>query len=400
MNEKLYNGYKSFSYLRANKDYKQYELSYDLSRVPAYSLDLTDHEKEKLTTILTNEFIISLRDHGFIVPSKHEDILPYCRELHTAFHFEGLSMSGIDIIFENFMDGISNITSKTGLKWDDVISLLGMRYADIARQKTVYIASSYEDLLKSKGNKQIAILPSLEAASIIENEIDRVDILYGFGIRCMGITYNEANTLGSGLVERRDGGLTNFGRRVVERMNTLGMMIDISHCGDQTSLDVIETSNHPVFITHAGARALWNTQRMKLNHVLKACAEKGGIIGICAAPNTTLTKNSANHSLQSVMEHFEYIADLVGIDHIGFGPDTFFGDHVALQHAFDEKLGISASHSGEDFTESSYVEGLENPAEAMKNMIGWLVKKNYPAKDIAKAAGGNAMRVIKSILTN
>lgn len=73
-------------------------------------------------------------------------------------------------------------------------------------------------------------------------------------------------------------------------MNTLGMMIDISHCGDQTSLDVIETSSHPVFITHAGARALWNTPRMKSDHVLKACAEKGGIIGVCAAPNTTLTK--------------------------------------------------------------------------------------------------------------
>ncbi|MDM5309678.1 membrane dipeptidase [Peribacillus frigoritolerans] len=400
MHEKLYNGYKSYAYLTANKDYKQYELSYDLDRVPAYTLDLTDCEKEKLNNILTNDFIVSLRDHGFIVPNKHEDILPYCRELHTAFHYEGLSMSGIDIIFENFMDGISNITSKTGLKWDDVIYLLGMRYADIARQETVYIASSYEDLLKSKGNKQIAILPSLEAASIVENEIDRVDILYGFGIRCMGITYNEANTLGSGLVEKRDGGLTNFGRRVVERMNTLGMMIDISHCGDQTSLDVIETSSHPVFITHAGARALWNTPRMKSDHVLKACAEKGGIIGVCAAPNTTLTKNSAKHSLQSVMDHFEYIAALVGIDHVGLGPDTFFGDHVALQHAFDEMLGISASHSGEVFVESSYVEGLENPAEAMKNMIGWLVKKNYSSKEIAKAAGENAMRVINRILTH
>ncbi|WP_257009109.1 dipeptidase [Bacillus sp. 7884-1] len=400
MNVKQYDGYQSFSYLKANQDYKQYELSYELDRVPAYSLQLTENEAERLKKILTKYPIVSLRDHGFIVPKKSEQILSYCGELHTAFHYEGISMSGIDVIFENFMDGISIISSKNGLKWDDVLYLLGMRYADIQRQKTIYVASTYGDLLKAKRNKQVAILPSLEAASILENELDRVDILYGFGIRCMGITYNEANSLGSGLIENRDGGLTNFGRRVIERMNRLGMIIDISHCGDQTSLDVIETSEHPVFITHAGARALWNTPRMKPDHVLQACAEKGGIIGICAAPNTTLTKNSPNHSLQSVMEHFEYISKLVGIDHVGLGPDTFFGDHVALQHAFDDMLGISASHSGEVYKESTYVEGVENPAEAMKNMIGWLVKHNYSTKAITKAAGGNAMRVIKSILIN
>jgi membrane dipeptidase len=400
MNVKQYDGYQSFSYLKANQDYKSYELSYNLDRVPAYSLHLTENEEEKLKKIFTKYPIVSLRDHGFIVPKKSEQILPYCGEFHTAFHYEGISMSGIDVIFENFMDGISIIASKNGLKWDDALYLLGMRYADIQRQKTIYVASTYDDLLKAKRKKQVAILPSLEAASILENELDRVDILYGFGIRCMGITYNEANSLGSGLIENRDGGLTNFGRRVIERMNRLGMMIDISHCGDQTSLDVIETSKHPVFITHAGARALWNTPRMKPDHVLQACAEKGGIIGVCAAPNTTLTKSSPNHSLQSVMEHFEYISKLVGIDHVGLGPDTFFGDHVALQHAFDDMLGISASHSGEDFVESTYVEGVENPAEAMKNMIGWLVKHHYSTKAIAKAAGGNAMRVIKSILIN
>lgn len=397
-NEKQYDGYTSFSYLQANKDYKQYALSTDLNRVPPYSLHLTESEEKKLNGIFAKYPIVSLRDHGFIVPSKFEDILPYCSDLHTFFHYEGIAKSGVDVIFENFMDGISTITSKNGLKWNDVIYLLGMRYADIARQNTVYIARSYSDLVKAKRLKQTALLPSLEAASILENEIDRVDMLYGFGIRCMGITYNEANTLGSGLVEKRDGGLTNFGRRVVERMNTLGMMIDISHCGDQTSMDVIETSRHPVLMTHAGARELWNTPRMKPDDLLKACAEKGGLIGICAAPNTTLTKSSPDHTIESVMEHFEYIADLVGIDHVGLGPDTFFGDHVALQNAFDDMLGISDSHSGEDFEESPYVEGLENPSEAMRNMIGWLVKKGYPIKSIAKVAGQNAMRVMKEIL--
>src|SRR6185312_7011557 len=132
-----------------------------------------------------------------------------------------------------------------------------------------------------KQNQQIAFIPSLEAATPIENELDRLDILYGLGIRSSGIAYSEANTLG--------GGLTEFGRAAVQRMNKLGIAIDISHSGDQTSLDTITVSSKPIFITHAGARGLWNTKRMKPDDVLKACADKGGVIGIEAAPHTTLT---------------------------------------------------------------------------------------------------------------
>ena len=84
-------------------------------------------------------------------------------------------------------------------------------------------------------------LATLEAATAIENEVDRVDIFYGFGIRSMGIVYSEANALGAGLREKGDGGLTDLGRQVVERMNKLGMIVDVSHCGDQTS----RTSGRP-----------------------------------------------------------------------------------------------------------------------------------------------------------
>ena len=135
---------------------------------------------------------------------------------------------------------------------------------------------------------------------MIENEVDRLDILYGFGIRSSGIAYSEANSLGSGLREARDGGLTDLGRQAVRRMNQLGIAIDISHSGDQTSLDTIEVSEKPIFITHVGARALWNTKRMKPDHVLKACAEKGGVIGIEAAPwGSTITSPSSSPSSTS-----------------------------------------------------------------------------------------------------
>ncbi|WP_134700610.1 dipeptidase [Ammoniphilus sp. YIM 78166] len=397
MKKKIYDGHRSFQYLAAGLDYKAFPLASETERLGNYAIRLDPQQLERVQRIFDENMMISLRDHGFVMPLHPEHTLEYCKHGFTAFAYEGLSRSGLDVMFENFMDGIMNISSRMGLKWDDVIWNLGMRYCDIAHQDMVMIASNIFDLYRAKDTGRIAIIPSLEAATALENELDRVDILYGLGIRCMGITYNEANTLGTGLSEPRDGGLTNFGRRVVKRMNQLGMVIDISHCGDQTSLDTIEASEKPVLITHAGARKLWNTPRMKPDEILQACAEKGGVIGILAAPNTTLTKNRPDHTIESVMEHFEYIVDLVGIDHVGFGPDTFFGDHVALQHAVDAQLSIGQSHSGEEFGESTYVRGLEDPVEAMPNIVKWLVWRGYSDTDIAKVTGGNVIRALSKI---
>src|SRR5690625_1585474 len=104
---KKYDGYRSFDYLRENIDYKAYKLSDELDRVPAYKLDLTDEQEETFARLCNQNIVVSLRDHGFIVPKRQEDILPYCRQLHTFYHYEGLARSGIDVMFENFMDGIS-----------------------------------------------------------------------------------------------------------------------------------------------------------------------------------------------------------------------------------------------------------------------------------------------------
>jgi membrane dipeptidase len=180
-------------------------------------------------------------------------------------------------------------------------------------------------------------------------------------------------------------------------MNQLGIAIDISHSGDQTSLDTIEVSEKPIFITHVGARTLWNTKRMKPDHVLKACAEKGGVIGIEAAPHTTLTEKHARHSLESVMEHFEYTANLCGLDHVGFGPDTLYGDHVGLHNHFAKQLSIKHLHAQTDFPRVEYVAGIENPTEAFPNIVRWLVKHGYSDDDIAKVIGGNAMRVLDKV---
>jgi membrane dipeptidase len=230
---------------------------------------------------------------------------------------------------------------------------------------------------------------------MIENEVERIEILYGLGVRALGITYSESNALGSGLKEPGDGGLTVFGRRAVERMNRVGMLIDCSHCGDQTTLDVIEASEKPIVLSHIGARALWDSNRLAPDAVIEACAAKSGVIGIEAAPHTTLSPDHPTHTLDSVMDHFEYIKKLVGIDHVGFGPDTIYGDHVGLHNVYAANLSLKQATGAQSFERVEYVEGLENPTEGSRTIIRWLVKHGYSDEDIAKAMGGNALRVFE-----
>jgi len=392
-----YNGYRSFQYLEAGVDYTEFKLAREVDRVASHKVDVSADQETRVQKLLADCLVISLHDHAFVVPENPGQIFEYRRAGRDWTGYEGLAVSGLDAIFDCLMDGTACITSKAGWKWDDIVWDLGMRLSDIAHQDMVIRAETTEDVRRAKQNGQIAFIPSLEAATPIENELDRLDVLYGLGIRSSGIAYSEANTLGSGLREQRDGGLTEFGRSAVLRMNKLGIAIDISHSGDQTSLDTIEVSQKPIFITHAGARGLWPTKRMKPDEVLKKCAEKGGVIGIEAAPHTALTKEHPRHSIESFMQHFEYCVDLMGIDHVAFGPDTLFGDHVALHHAFAQQLGIRVSHGSLDFPQVEFVDGVENPAEAFPNIVRWLVKHNYTDADIRKVLGDNVMRVLKEV---
>ena len=350
-----YSGFKSFQYLEPGTDYREFKLAKELDRVPSRKVDVSGTQEDRVQRLLAENLAVSLHDHCFVVPVDFDDLAEYRRQGRDVTGYAGMAQSGLDAVFDCLMDGTATITSKAGWKWDDIIYDLGMRLSDIAHQDFIVRGETLDDIRRAKENGQIAFIASLEAATAIENEVDRLDILYGLGIRSSGIAYSEANTLGSGLKEARDGGLTEFGRQAVRRMNKLGIAIDISHSGDQTCLDTIEVSEKPIFITHAGARGLWNTKRMKPDEVLKAMAAKGGVIGIEAAPHTTLTKAHPKHSIESFMEHFEYCADLVGIDHVAFGPDTLFGDHVGLHHYFAKQLSIKSAHGAQAFEEVEFV---------------------------------------------
>jgi membrane dipeptidase len=392
-------GYVAYSYLRAGEDFRDFELAPEFGRVPPYRADLADDQDQRAISLLDQSLVISLHDHPVRFPLRMEETPEYNRTGRQHAAYAGLAASGMTIVFDNMMDGTACVTGNAPWRWDDVITDLGMRQADLAHQQHVMTIRTVADIDEAYRSGRVGLVFGLEAATPIENELDRLDVLYGLGLRQIGIAYSDANTLGSGLAEPFDGGLTAFGHRAVTRMNKLGLAIDLSHSSDKTAIEVCRQTSKPVFITHAGARAVWDIPRMKPDDVLRAVAETGGVIGMSAAPHTTLSGDHPSHTIESVMDHFSYCADLVGIEHVAFGPDTLYGDHVMLHKIFARLLSIGAFR-GPAFDPVAYVDGLENPTENFGNIIGWLVRHGYDDDTIRAVVGGNIYRVLQAIWVN
>ena len=391
------NGYTSYSYLTAGEDYKAFDLADELNRVEPYLVPLSPEEEARVKALTGSSVFVSLHEHLGVFPDDITETPEYARHGRMATAFKGLAASHWDCVFDNLMDGICRIHSNSGWQWDDVLHDLGMRLCDLAHQDFVTHCLRVADIQRAHDEGKVALVASMEGAAMIEHDVDRIDLLFGFGVRALGITYSESNALGNGLKEKRDGGLTAFGRKAVERMNKVGMLIDCSHCGDQTTLDTIDCSEQPILLSHIGARALWDSNLLAPDDVLQACAAKGGVIGVEAAPHTTLTRDHRVHDLDAFMAHFEYIAKLVGIDHVGFGPDTLYGDHVGLHNVYAAALALKESKGTADFPRVEYVKGLENPTEGSRNIVRWLVKHGYGDEDIRKVMGGNALRILAQV---
>ncbi|TDB95151.1 diguanylate cyclase, partial [Nonomuraea longispora] len=204
-----YQGYRSFGYLEPHTDYKVFDLAPEIGRVPPYDLGLSAEQTERVTRILTSHMAISLHEHPKILTADPARLRDYNRTGRNAIGFEGLARSGMTALFDNFMNGTNCVTSEHGWKWDDVIYDLGLRFADLAKQDFVVPARTVAEIEQAKATGRLALVAGLEAATMIENELDRLDILYGFGVRQIGVAYSQANQLGGGLSESSDGGLTH-----------------------------------------------------------------------------------------------------------------------------------------------------------------------------------------------
>ncbi len=376
----------------------RFRLARQVDRVSSKWIELSEAEENRFDSIMENMVKVSLHDHTIVYPEDPAYYIEFAKSSEWVIGVEGLAKSRLDAVFEGLEDGTFLARSGDPWSWDSVVYQLGLINYYVNKMDEVFIGLKGDDILKAHKDNKLAMFIHLEGAPHMGEELGLVRLLYGFGVRCMGIVYSVGNEYGSGLADDKDYGLTPLGSKLVDIMNKFGIVIDLAHANDKTCIETMEITSKPVFITHAGARSVWPTRRMKPDEVLYALADNGGVIGIEAAPHTTISRKHLTHSIESVMDHFMYIEELIGLDHLAFGPDTLFGDHVALHKVFREYLSIKKSKEVSiEYPEVDFVDGLENPSQ-FPNIIRWLIKHGYSDKEIEKVVFKNIYRVLSRVI--
>jgi len=247
------------------------------------------------------------------------------------------------------------------------------------------------DAAKSAG--KIGIIIGLQNSEHFRTP-DDVDLFYQLGQRISLLTYNSRNLIGNGSTERHDEGISDFGISIIERMNKVGMAVDTAHCGDRTTLEACEISKAQGLITHANCRALNPEQpRRKTDEAIRKMAEKGGVMGITGVRNFVSPKEPT--TIENVLDHYDHVAKLVGVEHVGVGSDIDLDGYDALPEDYRKWLH-SLYKSSYAFREKDDTDGV-NHYKRMFDLADGLIRRGYSDANIELILGGNFRRVLGKI---
>jgi len=278
----------------------------------------------------------------------------------------------------------------------------------------VLVIKKASDIIKAKREGKHGIMYGPQDSMFLERDVDLLEIAYQQGLRAMQLTYNWQNEVGTGCREKKDAGLSIFGESVVEKMNELGILIDLSHTGDQTCWDAIEMSKDPVSFTHIIPRrsapekpggyaewsnrstSLWGSfveyskQRGKPDDMMQACVEKGGVIGVTPF---FVKKAGPSNITDDLLDQVDETVDIVGVDHVGFGSDLEFPNSVT-RGCFIWK--------NPDRIDVDYFTPMDKTwgygwLEHMPNFTMGLVARGYSDQDIKKILGDNWVKLFKRV---
>jgi membrane dipeptidase len=261
--------------------------------------------------------------------------------------------------------------------------------------QTLMRVDSVADLERVKSSGKVGVLIGVQNSEHFQS-VEDVNFFHGLGQRVSQLTYNTRNLIGNGSTERRDEGLSDFGVSIVERMNKVGMAVDVSHCGDRTTLDAFEVSKKPVLITHSNCRALVaGHPRLKTDEAIKKMAASGGVMGITGV--RMFVKAEEPTTIEHVLDHFDHVAKLVGVDHLGIGSDMDLDGYDDLPPEENKRLRASYKDSY-GFREKIDIEGLDHPKRVFDLTEG-LIRRKYTDQQIELILGGNFKRVLAQIWT-
>jgi len=275
---------------------------------------------------------------------------------------------------------------------DDLLNQVSI-WHDLANEEGAIIAKTTSDIQKAKKeNKKCLILGLQNGKSLSENP-RLVRIFHLLGIRVIQIAYNEQNLLGCG-GDDKDAGVTKLGRIMIEKMNTVGILVDASHCGYRTTLDAINYSSKPIAFTHANPKFLCNHYRNKTDEELKALAERGGVVGLNAYSNFYMKTKEEKPDLNDFLNCLDYTVNLIGAEHVGFGLDLSPGAKWNPT-AYAEWARRNPGLAPNDLEHISLV-GLDEPCKII-NIARGLVKRGYKDEEIMGILGGNFLRLFSEI---
>jgi membrane dipeptidase len=245
------------------------------------------------------------------------------------------------------------------------------------------------DILRAKRDGKVAVIMGMQNSDHFQ-KVEDVEFFFKLGQRVSQLTYNWQSRIGSGSTERVDGGVSDYGVSIIEAMNKVGMLIDVSHCGDRTTLDAIALSPKPIAITHSNCRALNNHPRLKTDEAIKALAAKGGVMGIAGVRNFVTAKEPT--TVDHIVDHIDHAVKLVGIEHVGIGSDLD-------NHGYDDmppelqkqmKAMLSASYAWRDKLDT---DGFDHPRR-IYDLTEALLRRSYSNDNIKAILGGNFQRLL------
>tara|TARA_B110000014_G_C20063524_1_gene554033 strand:+ start:102 stop:1196 length:1095 start_codon:yes stop_codon:yes gene_type:complete len=342
-----------------------------------------DAEQEKrFQSLVEDVTMIDLHQHPMVKPEDPSRYMEYLRSGDYEWGYEAIRHGGFTAVgTANVYRGMLNAEDMSFIRFEDLLDEIGLMLSDVGRNDEVVKVSNSDEIEAAKQQGKVGILPTVEHLAI-GNELQHVDVLYNAGIRLAGMTYRRKSYIGDGHLERNDGGLSLFGIEVIQRMNELGMVVDLSHASFRTAMDAIEFSEAPVAFSHDGSYTLGLKQgggeyaagRLRRDEELLACAKKGGIIGVTVQPSV-ISSWGSELSLDLLLDHYDYMVKLLGIDHVAIGTDSSI-----------------------DVRTSGFVRGVDSPAEG-KNIIRGLISRGYSDDDILKITGGNALTFFRRVMS-
>ena len=253
------------------------------------------------------------------------------------------------------------------------------------------------DFARAKATRKLGVMITFQN-SLHFRRPDDVNTFWGLGQRISQLTYNMSNGIGSGFLEQRDGGLTVFGQSIVDRMNQIGMAVDVSHCGDQTTMDAIAASKRPVLFTHANCRALASSlPRLKSDEAIRAMAKTGGVMGVSFI--RFMVRETEPVTIEHALDHIDHAAKLVGVEHVGVGSDLdMVGNPNPIGGGNDPRTqpNFARYKYHEDSAGKITIAGLDHP-KRMFDLTEGLIRRRYSDADISAILGANAVRVLTEI---